>query len=243
MEKGQGMEYSIFDTYDEISRHAADIVIGQLRANGSLLLGAATGSTPQGLYVRLADEARRDSSAFRALRLMKLDEWLGLPMDDPGTCEYYLRTRLVQPLTIAEDRYFSFDSDPKEPEAECRRMSQLLDRNGPIDVCILGLGVNGHIAFNEPGSALMPRAHVARLAKTSQSHSMMADHASKPEFGLTLGIADIFRSRMILLLVSGVNKREIVKYLLTQNISSDVPASLLWLHPNAICLLDRDAVG
>lgn len=208
-----------------------------------MLLGAATGNTPLGLYGCLASYARRDLSTFSALRVMKLDEWLGLPMTDPGTCEYYLRTRLVEPLDIGADRYFCFNSETKEPGAECQGMARLLDRNGPIDVCILGLGVNGHIAFNEPGTDLIPHAHVAPLAESSQSHSMMADHPVKPRFGLTLGMVDILQSRMILLLVSGANKRDIARNLFSQKISTALPASLLWLHANAICLLDRDAAG
>ena len=111
------MEYFVLDTYDDLSQHAAGIVMDQIKDNNSMLLGAATGNTPLGLYGCLASYARRDLSTFSALRVMKLDEWLGLPMTDPGTCEYYLRTRLVEPLDIGADRYFSFNSETKEPGA------------------------------------------------------------------------------------------------------------------------------
>jgi galactosamine-6-phosphate isomerase len=237
------MNYFVLDTYEGLSLRAADIFMEQLKVNKRLLLGAATGSTPGGFYARLTELAREVPSLFSALRVMKLDEWYGLPMDDPGTCESYLRTRLLQALNIGDDRYFSFNSDAKDPEAECVAMKTMLNLNGPIDLCILGLGVNGHIAFNEPTTSLTAHPHLATLARSSRFHPMVADRGEKPEYGLTLGMADIFQSRMILLLISGTAKRDIVQNLLSQRITTALPASLLWLHPNAICLMDRDAYG
>jgi galactosamine-6-phosphate isomerase len=237
------MNYIVLDTYDDLSLRAADIFMEQLRVKRNLLLGAATGSTPGGLYARLARFAGEDPDAFSALRVMKLDEWHGLPMNDPGTCESYLHTRLLQPLKIGDDRYYTFNSDSKDPEAECKVMQNLLDRHGPIDFCVLGLGTNGHIAFNEPAAALTAHSHLAALARSSQFHPMVAGLGIKPQHGLTLGMADIFQSRMILLLVSGAAKRDIVQNLLSQRITTSLPASLLWLHPNAICLFDQDAYG
>ncbi|HET6256063.1 MAG TPA: galactosamine-6-phosphate isomerase [Puia sp.] len=235
------MKYLVLDTYDDLSRNAADIFMEQLRGNKSLLLGASTGSTPTGLYSRLGDCARKDPSLFSALRVIKLDEWHGLPMNDPGTCESYLRTRVLEPLKIGADRYFAFNGETKEPEAECAVIRNMLDRQGPIDVCILGLGMNGHIAFNEPAAALVAHAHLSVLARSSQFHPMVADRGVKPVAGLTLGMADIFQSRLILLLISGAAKRDVTQELLSQKITTALPASLLWLHSNAICLMDRDA--
>ena len=235
------MNYFVLDTYEDLSHRANEIFMQQLKVNRSLLLGASTGSTPGGLYARLAGSAREDPSLFGALRVIKLDEWHGMPMNDPGSCESYLRTWLLQPLNIGYDRYLSFRGDTKNYEAECRAMKAMLDQNGPIDLCILGLGMNGHIAFNEPAASLTAHPHLATLARSSQFHPMVADRAVKPEHGLTLGMADIFQSRMILLLVSGTAKRDIVQNLLSQRITTALPASLLWLHPNAICLMDRDA--
>jgi galactosamine-6-phosphate isomerase len=235
------MKYLVLDTYEDLSLRAGEIFMEHLNVNKALLLGAATGSTPTGFYRHLAESARQAPSLFSALRVMKLDEWYGLPMDDPGTCETYIRTRLLEPLKISDDRYLTFNSDPKDPEAECLGMKTMLEQNGPIDLCVLGLGMNGHIAFNEPATSLTAYPHLSTLARSSQFHPMVADHGVKPTSGLTLGMVDLFQSRMILLLVSGTAKRDIVQNLLSQNISTVLPASLLWLHPNAICLLDRDA--
>ena len=178
---------------------------------------------------------------FSQFTVLKLDEWGGIPMDHPGTCESYLRNYFVGPLQIPEDRYIAFQSDPENPEAECERIQQILDQKGPIDICILGIGMNGHIALNEPAPSLHTNCHVAHLSQKSLQHPMIAGDTEKPGYGLTLGMANIFQSRLIILLINGIKKREITQAFLEQKISTELPASLLWLHPNVICLIDREA--
>ena len=235
------MNYFILDTYEDISRRAAEVISEQLERKQNLILGAATGNTPTGLYANLVDRARETPALFSSIRVLKLDEWLGLPMDHPGSCESYLRAHLIQPLEVTESRYFTFDSNPADPKAECRLIQDTVDREGPIDICILGIGTNGHICFNEPAPILRPNAHVAALAPSSQTHSMVSGTGTPVKSGLTIGMVDIFRSQTILLLISGASKRGVVQRLLTKDLTTDLPASLLWLHPNAICLIDRAA--
>ena len=163
------------------------------------------------------------------------------PDGPPGTCESYLRNYFVGPLQIPEDRYIAFQSDPENPEAECERIQQILDQKGPIDICILGIGMNGHIALNEPAPSLHTNCHVAHLSQKSLQHPMIAGDTEKPGYGLTLGMANIFQSRLIILLINGIKKREITQAFLEQKISTELPASLLWLHPNVICLIDGEA--
>ena len=237
------MNYFVVDNYEDLSRLAAEVVTDQLKVHKDLLLGAATGNSPTGLYAQLADRARKTPELFSSLRVLKLDEWLGLPMDHPGSCETYIRAHLTQPLGVPEDRYFTFDSNPADPDAECRGIQKTLDTQGPIDICVLGIGTNGHICFNEPASALTPHAHVATLAPSSQVHSMVAGSGRQLQSGLTIGVADIFNARKILLLISGVSKREVVQRLLSKKVTTQLPASLLWLHTNAICVMDRAAHG
>jgi galactosamine-6-phosphate isomerase len=236
------MEISILESYEEISRKASEIIIRQLETNKRLLLCAATGNTPGRTYELLAGEYARGPGLFDELRVMKLDEWGGLPMNDPGTCESYLQTRLLSPLQISGQRYFAFCSDPADPDLECGRMQGELTKAGPVDCCILGLGMNGHIGFNEPADYLQSGCHIARLSEETLQHSMVAAMDRRPSYGLTLGMTDILQARMILLLVSGPAKKEIARQLLSKRVTTGLPASLLWLHGNTICLLDRDAV-
>ncbi len=126
------------------------------------------------MYELLVEEAGRQPELFSQFTVLKLDEWGGIPMDHPGTCESYLRNYFVGPLQIPEDRYIAFQSDPENPEAECERIQQILDQKGPIDICILGIGMNGHIALNEPAPSLHTNCHVAHLSQKSLQHPMIA---------------------------------------------------------------------
>jgi galactosamine-6-phosphate isomerase len=229
-------------THEEMSRQAAELILANLRENPRLLLGAATGSTPTRTYELLAETARREPALFREMRLVKVDEWGGLAMDDPATCEVYLRKKLVEPLGISSDRYIAWNSNSPDPKAECIRIG-LAVRERPIDLCVLGLGVNGHLAFNEPGSSLATRPHLARLSATSLGHPMLRESRGKPTFGLTLGMADILHSRRILLLVSGRHKAEQLWRLINDAISTQFPASFLQLHSNLTILCDAAAAS
>jgi galactosamine-6-phosphate isomerase len=235
------MKIEIFTTYEELSRKAKDIILQEIRKNKNLLLCTATGGSPTGTYRQLSIEFQKRPQLFSKLRIIKLDEWGGIPMNNPNTCETYLRTNLIDPLKISDSRYFSFNSNPANPQLECENIQKKLNEEGPIDVCILGLGMNGHLAFNEPADFLQPHCHIAELTEMSMQHPMASGMELKPTYGLTLGMTDILHSKLILILINGAQKRKIFKEFLSKKIRSSIPASFLWLHPNAICLVDREA--
>ena len=221
-----------------MSRRAAAHVIAAATAKSDFLLCAPTGHSPAGLYQELIREGARQPDLLRNFRVVKLDEWLGMPPSDPASSEHYLQSRLVGPLAIAAERYLSFDSETKDPVRECARISAELERKGPIDVCILGLGRNGHVGLNEPAPNLQPPCHVAKLSAETLGHAMMGGRNAKPESGLTLGMGDILASRKILLLVTGAGKERAIEKFLEATITTDLPASLLWLHRDVEVLLD-----
>jgi galactosamine-6-phosphate isomerase len=163
-------------------------------------------------------------------------------MDSPATCATYLRKLLIDPLNLSS-RYTAFESQPADPGAECARIARWLEEHGPIDLCILGLGVNGHLGFNEPARVLQPRAHVATLSPESLRHSMIENLPTKPSFGLTLGIEDILDSREIILLVSGPTKAEPLFRMLRGEVDASFPASYLRKHKNTRIFCDRAAAS
>jgi galactosamine-6-phosphate isomerase len=231
----------VFDDHESMSRQVAERVLNALANKPDLLLCAAGGSTPLRTYELLAEHRARQPDLFHSMRVVKLDEWGGIAMDDPGSCDRQIRTHLISPLGVSEDRHFGFMSDPPEPQAECDRIRSRLASEGPIDLCLLGLGMNGHVAMNEPAVSLQPVSHVAQLTETTLSHPMLADTKSKPRFGLTLGMAEILSSSEIILLVSGAQKREPLRTLLRRQITTAFPATFLWPHPNWTLLCDRAA--
>ena len=236
------MKIEYVETYNELSCRAKEIIVSEIIFKPDLLLCAATGSSPTGTYQLLANEFQEKPELFNKLKIIKLDEWGGIPMNHPSTCETYLQNHLIKPLQISEDRYTGFLSNPKNPEYECLRIQNFIDKSGPIDICILGLGMNGHIALNEPGEFLQPFCHIAKLSGISLQHQMIKETTATPEYGLTLGMADILQSKKILLLIQGSNKAEIARKLFAKQISGFLPASFLWLHPDVTCLVVKDSI-
>ncbi len=228
--------------YRKMSRLCSDSLISGLRENPEQLLCTATGHSPLGVYKNLVDAYLLEPKVLEKLRILKLDEWGGIPCEDPNSCETFIREKILKPLHISPDRYISFKSNPTSPEKECERVQGEIRHNGPIDTCILGLGKNGHIGFNEPAEALYPNCHIAQLSQQSLQHEMTNTMTIKPSYGLTLGMADILWSKKIILLLTGSHKQNIISKLLSEEITTQLPASFLWLHHDVECFVDSMAL-
>jgi galactosamine-6-phosphate isomerase len=227
--------------HEQMSRRAAARIGAAVRRKPGLLLGVVTGASPTRTYEHLARMRVIEPWLFRRVRVLKLDEWLGLPPRHSASCEGYLRVNLLGPLGIPRSRYQGFAPRPKDAGADCARIARWLGRHGPIDLCVLGLGRNGHLLMNEPAAAVTPEPHVARLAASTRRHSMLEGLRTLPRRGLTLGMADILQSRTILLLVSGRPKVAPLRRMLSGRVTTRCPASLLWLHPDVTVYCDRAA--
>lgn len=236
------MQLEVTKDHESVSRRAEQYLRRALRRKPGLLLGAATGDTPSRTYARLAARRASSPALFGRLRVVQLDEWLGLPADHPASCRRYLHERLLGPLQIPPRRFKGFDLR-RDPLAECARHTRWLDRHGPIDVCLLGLGRNGHLLMIEPAASLVPLAHVARLHASTSRHPTLRRAGVRPRRGLTLGLAEILASRAVLLLVSGRHKRAPLRRMLRQRVDARCPASFLWLHPDVTVVCDRAAAG
>jgi galactosamine-6-phosphate isomerase len=236
-----GLRFVVSDGPEGLARRTASAIVDAIRAKPDLLLCLTSGATPTRTYDLVALRGREDPRLFERLRVLKLDEWAGLPMDDPSTCEVHLRQHLIDPLGIPADRYIGFRGDAIALEAECAHIARVLAEQGPIDLCVLGLGLNGHLGLNEPAPELHPGPHVTPLSRASLDHPMVRRARVHVRHGVTLGMGDILRARKVLLLVSGAHKRAAMQRLREPRVSTSFPASLLWLHADATCMCDRDA--
>jgi galactosamine-6-phosphate isomerase len=221
------------NTLAELNELASALIIHELQQNPKSLVCAATGNSPTGVYKKLVE--KKENINTSGLRFIKLDEWYGLGINDEGSCEKYLHEQLFNPLGISNKRYIAFDGKATEPEKELQNVTNYLDEHGPIDLCILGLGKNGHIAFNEPADTLHPHAHMALLSSTSLEHAMIKGTGEQIKYGMTLGMTDILQSKKIILLVNGTHKNAVMQKLMEQKIRTQLPASFLWLHADVQC--------
>lgn len=228
--------------YEEMSQEGAMIVMREIERKSDLLFCVASGGSPTGLYQEMVKNFRFNADLFSELRVIKLDEWGGLDQGSTFTSEFDVQEKFIKPLNIEDDRYITIDSMASDPMEECFRVQKELKENGPIDICILGIGVNGHIALNEPAEKLQLDCHVAALAPITLNHGMIKTLAHPPTFGMTLGIGNIMDSKRIILFISGKGKKKALEQLLTREITTQYPASLLWLHPNVDLIIDESVL-
>lgn len=221
-----------YDDFETLSGAAAEQIVMAVIEKPGLKICLATGSSPKRCYEKIAEKAASSQTSFRKVQVVKLDEWGGLTQFDEGSCEHYIQKYFIGPLQIDTTKYLSFAGDAKDREQECTRVRTKLSEEGPIDVCVLGLGLNGHLGFNEPAEYLHPFSHIAALSAQSQQHSMVASSARTLEFGYTLGMAEILASRKIIFIVNGESKKQQLTRFLEGKVSTQFPGSFLWLHPD-----------
>ncbi len=237
------MEVIIKSNYDEICREAACIIQKEWQKKKSLVLGLATGTTPLGVYRELIELHRKNEIDFSDSAAFSLDEYLGLEEDHPQSFACYMRENFLKHINIKEDNIFRLEGKPVDIQKHCQEYEEKIKSHGGIDIQILGIGRNGHIGFNEPGSSLSSRTRVKTLAEeTVNDNARFFDNEQDvPRFCLTMGIGTVMEARMILLLASGKNKSEAVFQCVEGPVSASLPASILQLHPQAKILVDEEA--
>ncbi len=233
----------ILRDYESLSEHAARFVGKMVRSNRAAVLGLATGSTPLGLYRELAGMVQQGLVDFSKVTTFNLDEYYRIKKEDPQSYHHYMRQHLWEPAAVPSGRAHIPDGDPDDAAAECRRYEQKIREAGGIDLQILGIGVNGHIGFNEPGEALHAETHLVQLSgETIAANSRFFEKAADvPRMALTMGMGTIMKARRILLLAAGPNKAEAIRDTVRGPITAMVPASLLQAHPRVIVMVDREA--
>ncbi len=233
------MEVIIKANAEEVAAEAYEIVEAALRAAPSLSLGLATGRTPLGLYL-LMRESRLD---FSAARFFNLDEFVGLGPEHPASFHRFLHENLLGGLNAQRRNVRLLRGSAEDLPEECRLHEEAIRAAGGIDVQVLGVGRNGHIAFNEPGSSLGSRTRVKTLEAQSASDyaSMFASPGEVPRFSLTMGVGTIMEARRLLVLATGPMKADIVRRMIEGPVTAEVPGSALQFHPRATIVLDEEA--
>jgi len=240
-----GMKVLRVKRWEEIGQTAAETVIGAWRTNPKLVLGLATGTTPIGFYRVLAERFRQEQLDFSGMTTFNLDEYYPIRRHHPQSFTVYMREHLFQHVNIPEEQIHMLDGEAPDPGSECRRFEAALVAAGGIDLQILGIGRNGHIGFNEPGTPFGSRTHLVALAdSTIQTNSrFFRDPAEMPRHALTMGIGTILQSRKIVLLAAGEGKAEAVRRALQGEVTESLPASILQIHPDVTLLLDEGAAS
>ena len=237
------MKVIVVENYDMMSKEAAKLVEEKVLANNEAVLGLATGSTPLGLYENLIDGFKTRGISYKNVKTINLDEYLGLGKEHPQSYHAFMIDNFFSQIDIAPENTYIPSGKASSMEAECKRYDEIIDSVGPINLQILGIGTNGHIGFNEPGTSVNSTTHVVELTpSTIESNGRYFDSPDEvPTHAITVGIQTIMKNEEIILLASGKNKAEAIKAILEGNVDEQIPASCLWNHDKVTLIVDQDA--
>ncbi len=239
------MEILVQDTAAEMSRVAARLVARVLNSKPNAVLGLATGSTPQGLYKELARMHRDEGLDFSQVITFNLDEYVGLARDHEQSYHYFMHENLFKYINIPKQNIHIPSGTTGNYAAFCQWYEERIKQCGGIDLQVLGIGSDGHIAFNEPSSSLGSRTRIKTLAKqTIADNARFFDSAEDvPIYAITMGVGTIMEARKLILIANGASKAAAVAAAVEGPVTSMVTASALQMHPNAVCVLDKEAAG
>ncbi|WP_130014836.1 glucosamine-6-phosphate deaminase [Serinicoccus sediminis] len=240
------MEVVICGDVGEMGRLAGDVVTGLVRSRPDAVLGVATGSSPRPVYADLVARVRAGTLDLSGVRTFSLDEYVGLPADHPSAYRAEIRQQLTDPAGIPEGQVHSPPGDADDLPAAAAAYERLIEDAGGIDVQLLGLGSDGHIAFNEPGSSLASRTRVKTLTRRTREDNARffdGDVDAVPTHCLTQGLATIRAARHVVLLAAGEGKARAAAELVEGAVSARWPATVLQWHPHVTVLLDEPAAS
>lgn len=239
------LKYVVSNTYDQMSLKAAKYVADAIKAKPGIVLGLPTGGTPIGMYKELVRMHKEEGLDFSQVKTFNLDEYLGLPGDHNQSYRYFMKSNLFSQVNIQERNINFLSGIASDPIAECKRYEEAIVAAGGIDLMILGIGVNGHIGFNEPAKELKANSHLIDLAQsTIDANARFFDNKEEvPTRAITMGVGSILRCKEIILLASGKSKEDAIDGTTNGVVTTDLPASLLQLHSDVTLFLDDEAAA
>ncbi|CAL1525316.1 glucosamine-6-phosphate deaminase [Bacillus subtilis] len=239
------MKILIAEHYEELCKLSAAIIKEQIQAKKDAVLGLATGSTPVGLYKQLISDYQAGEINFSKVTTFNLDEYAGLSPSHPQSYNHFMHEHLFQHINMQPDHIHIPQGDNPQLEAACKVYEDLIRQAGGIDVQILGIGANGHIGFNEPGSDFEDRTRVVKLSEsTIQANARFfgGDPVLVPRLAISMGIKTIMEfSKHIVLLASGEEKADAIQKMAEGPVTTEVPASILQKHNHVTVIADYKA--
>ncbi len=235
----------ILNTPEQVAEKAAKIISSEILAKPDLVIGFASGSTMIPIYKNLVGLSKTKKITFKKIKAIQIDEYLAIPKENPNSFNSFLRENLFSKLDFEEKNLNFLDSETNDPDAECKSYENMIKSLGGLDLLILGLGVNSHIAFNEPGSSQKTKTRLIRLSKETIIYNsrFFSSGEKTPKQAMTIGISTILCSKKIVLIAFGENKLSALQKTLNEKISSKIPASFLRAHKNVTFIVDKKAYG
>ncbi|MDQ0271006.1 glucosamine-6-phosphate deaminase [Cytobacillus purgationiresistens] len=239
------MKFYFYDSASDTDQGAAKSFIKMTNGIATPKIGLATGNTPVGLYQCLVQAYNQKKISFKTFLTYNLDEYVGLTKDHPQSFAYFMNEHLFNGVDILEGNIHIPQGNVESPHVEAAKYEKLLEDAGALDVQILSIGLNGHIGFNEPGEKLHSKTHVIELTEDTRrvNSKSFPSFEEVPLSAITLGLGTIMKAKKILFIAKGFEKADIIQQAFEGPLTTDVPGSLLQLHPNIEVHLDKEAAS
>ncbi len=236
------MQILSFKNYEKLSGYMADFIANAIKNKPNLVLCMASGSTPAPTCDLLVQKLKDEQFDYSKITFLGLDEWVGLPPTNTGSCHYFFHKKILKPLQLSSSQYFLFNAMADDLKSECSKMDKLIADKGGIDIMIVGIGMNGHIGFNEPGTSFAALSHVAELDEITKSVGQKYfDGPVKLEKGITIGFGHLMNTKKVFLMANGSKKAEVIKKTIEGPVTESFPASIMQKHTDGFILIDEEA--
>lgn len=233
-----------FSNYEDLSAYAADEIANAIKQKPNLVLCMASGHTPALTAELLTKKLLAEKTDYSQITFIGLDEWVSLPRENEGSCYYFFNTKLFQPLQLPPSQYFLFDAMANDLEAECKKMDAVIEKHGGIDIMLVGIGMNGHIGFNEPGTPFNKLCHVAELDDTTKTVGQKYfKEKTLLHQGITIGLGHLMNAKKVFLKADGTRKAAVIKKTVEGEVNESFPASIMQQHANGFVIVDEEAAS
>ncbi|MEP7268817.1 MAG: glucosamine-6-phosphate deaminase [Saprospiraceae bacterium] len=237
------MQLQLFDTHLESSNWLADQIVDAIIQKPNLTLCLASGDSPKLTYQIMVQRLIFKEIDYSKFHMLGLDEWVGISPDDTGSCAYFFHKYLIEPLALNKDQFHLFDGLSHDVDLECNKMDAIIKEKG-IDLMVVGIGMNGHIGFNEPGTAFDTFCHIVQLDSITTSVGQKYFESSRIlDKGITIGLGNLLDSKKVILIAHGEKKAKIISQTLGNEIGRHLPATIMKQHENACIIIDRLAAN
>ena len=238
------MQLKIYKDYNELSYNAALEITDLVKNKPHAVLCLAAGDTPRLTYTLMTKKAIDEKIDFSHCSFIGLDEWVSIPPENEGSCHFFLKTQIFEPLHISSSQIHLFNALSEDLSTECALMDKIIKEKKGIDLMLVGVGMNGHIGFNEPGVSFKKYSHVVELDETTQSVGQKYfKQTAMLKKGITLGLKHVSEARKAILIANGIKKAEVIRKSLEDKISADIPASIMRTHLQGTMMIDEDAAS
>ncbi|MEJ0106025.1 MAG: glucosamine-6-phosphate deaminase [Bacteroidota bacterium] len=238
------MQLKVYKDYKTLSTVIADEVIGLIKNKPTAVICFASGDTPRLACRLIAEKAIQEKTDVSGFTFIGLDEWVGIPTENEGSCRFFFESLLIKPLNLSPAQTFLFNALSENLSGECNAMDKAIAGKGGIDLMIVGIGMNGHIGFNEPGVSFENYSHVIDLDESTITVGQKYFKGPvKLKQGITLGLKYLIESKKAIVMANGSKKADVIKKAVDGKISNQFPATIIQTHIQGVVMIDEEAAA